>query len=297
MRVLITGASGLIGQALTSALRERGDDVVRLVRRDPVGDDERRWDPAGGELTAEDVSGFDAVVNLSGAGIGDKRWSERYKQLLRSSRVDTTRLLAATLADCENPPSVLVSASAIGIYGDRGDEELDERSDAGSGFLADVTKDWEAAAVSAERAGVRVAFARTGIVLDKHQGALGRMMLPFRLGLGGRLGNGKAWWSWIGLGDTVRAIQHIIDGDVSGPVNLVAPKPVRSAEFSKRLGKALRRPTVMPIPKFALDILLGRELSDALVFTSARVSPRVLLDSGFSFEHRTVDTALSEVLQ
>lgn len=297
MRVLITGASGLIGQALTSALRERGDDVVRLVRRDPVGDDERRWDPAGGELTAEDVSGFDAVVNLSGAGIGDKRWSERYKQLLRSSRVDTTRLLSATLADCENPPSVLVSASAIGIYGDRGDEELDERSDAGSGFLADVTKDWEAAAVSAERAGVRVAFARTGIVLDKHQGALGRMMLPFRLGLGGRLGNGKAWWSWIGLGDTVRAIQHIIDGDVSGPVNLVAPKPVRSAEFSKRLGKALRRPTVMPIPKFALDILLGRELSDALVFTSARVSPRVLLDSGFSFEHRTVDTALSEVLQ
>ena len=185
MRVLITGASGLIGQALTAALRERGDDVVRLVRRDPVGDDERRWDPARGELAAEDVTGFDAVVNLSGAGIGDKRWSERYKQLLRSSRVDTTRLLAATLADCEQPPNVFVSASAIGIYGERGDEELDERSEPGSGFLAEVTNDWEAAAVSAERAGIRVAFARTGIVLDKHQGALGRMLLPFRLGLGG----------------------------------------------------------------------------------------------------------------
>jgi uncharacterized protein (TIGR01777 family) len=296
MRVLITGSSGLIGTALTARLRERGDRVVRLVRREPARDDERRWDPAAGFLEPDDVSGFDVVVNLAGVGIGDKRWTGTYKELIRSSRIDGTRLLAATLAGCSEPPAVLVSASAIGIYGDRGDEELDERSAPGDDFLAGVVTAWEAAAVSAEKAGIRVAFLRMGIVLDRDGGAVGRMMLPFRLGLGGKLGDGKAWWSWIALGDAIAAIEHVIDNEIAGAVNLVAPAPVRSAEFSKRLARALRRPAVLPIPKFALDMLLGRELSEALVFTSARVAPRVLLDSEFSFDHQSIETALAAML-
>ena len=287
----------MIGQALTAALRERGDEVVRLVRHAPQGDDERQWDPANGVLSTGDVSGFDAVVSLSGAGIGDKRWSAAYKKVIRSSRIDTTRLLAATMADADQPPAVFVSASAMGIYGSRGDEELDEQSAPGAGFMADVVKDWEAAAVSAEQAGIRVAYLHTGIVLDKKEGAVGRMMLPFKLGVGGRLGDGQAWWSWIAMPDVVAAILHVIDKDISGPVNLTAPHPVRSRDFTKQLGKALRRPTIMPIPKFALDVILGRELSEALVFTSLRVSPRVLLDTGFTFEHQMVDTALEDLLK
>ncbi len=297
MRVLITGSSGLIGTALTARLRERGDEVVRLVRRGVHAADERPWDPRHGVLDPDDASGFDAVVNLAGANIGERRWSLHHKQIIRSSRVDGTRLLAATLAACSAPPQVLVSASAIGIYGDRGDEELDESSERGEGFLASVVNDWEAAAVSAEKAGIRVAYPRTGIVLDRTGGAVGRMMLPFRLGLGGRLGDGKAWWSWVSLPDTVSAIIHIMETEaIAGPVNVTAPAPVRSAGFTKELGRALRRPTVLPIPKIALDVLLGRELSEALVFTSARVAPRVLLDTGFAFEHRTIDTALAAML-
>ncbi len=292
MRIVITGSSGLIGTALVRRLRERGDDVVRMVRREPTAEDERFWDPAEGVLATEHLDGCDAVINLSGAGIGDKRWSAEYKRLVHSSRVDSTRLLAATIADCEAPPSVFVSSSAIGIYGSRGDEELDEQSAPGDGFLADVVKDWEAAAVSAENAGVRVAYTRTGIVLDDDSGAVGRMVLPFRLGLGGRLGDGKAWWSWVALADVVGAIEHILDTDASGPINVVSPSPVRSAEFTDALGDALHRPTIFPIPKFALDLILGGELSEALVFTSARVSPGVLTARGFEFAEPDLQPAL-----
>ena len=297
MRIVISGSSGLIGTALVQRLRDRGDDVVRLVRREPRGDDERSWDPAAGVLATEHLDGADAVINLSGAGIGDKRWSEAYKQLVYSSRIDSTRLLAATIADCSRPPAVFVSASAIGFYGDRGDEVLTEDSAPGEGFLADLVKDWEAAAVSAQNAGTRVVHTRTGIVLDDGSGAVGKMVLPFRLGLGGRLGDGKTWWSWVALDDVLNAIEHVLDTDVSGPVNVVAPNPVRSAEFTDALGDALHRPTIFPIPKFALDLVLGGELSEALVFTSARVLPSVLTARGHVFAEPELGPALETLFE
>ncbi len=295
MRIVITGSSGLIGTALVARLRERGDEVVRLVRRDPAADDERYWNPAEGVLSTDDINGTDAVINLSGAGIGDKRWSDAYKRVLYSSRIDSTRLLAATIADSDAPPSVFVSASAIGFYGSRGDEELDESSAPGEGFLADLVKDWEAAAVSAENAGVRVACLRTGIVLDDESGAVGRMVLPFRLGLGGRLGGGKTWWAWVARSDVVGAIEHVLDTDAAGPINIVSPNPVRSAEFTDALGDALHRPTIFPIPKFALDLVLGGELSEALVFTSARVLPGVLTARGYEFAEPELRPALESL--
>lgn len=297
MRIVITGSSGLIGTALVRRLRERGDEVIRLVRRQPGADDERYWNPAEGVLSTEDINGCDGVINLSGAGIGDKRWSEAYKQVLYTSRIDSTRLLAATIADCEAPPSVFVSASAIGVYGSRGDEELDETSAAGDGFLADLVKDWEAAAVSAENVGVRVAYTRTGIVLDDESGAVGRMVLPFRLGLGGRLGGGQAWWSWVAIADVVGVTEHILDTDAAGPINVVSPNPARSAEFTDALGDALHRPTIFPIPKFALDLVLGGELSEALVFTSARVLPGVLTDRGYEFAEPELEPALESLFE
>lgn len=293
VRVLMTGSSGLVGTALTARLREKGDEVVRLVRRPPAAADERHWDPAAGELDPEVVSGFDAVVNLAGAGIGDERWSPAYKELIRLSRVESTRLLAATLASCEAPPRVLVSASAVGFYGDRGDEELDETAAPGDGFLADVVRDWEAATSPAENGGVRVVQLRSGIVLDQERGAVGRMLLPFKLGLGGRIGDGSPWWSWIAIEDILGAIEHVIAVDtITGPVNVAAPVPVRSGEFTKALGRALHRPAVLWVPRIAAEVILGKELAETLVFTSARVAPRVLLDTGYAFVHPTIDTAL-----
>lgn len=297
MRVLIAGSSGLLGTALTARLRKRGDEVYRLVRRTADADDERSWDPVAGTLEAAAVSGFDAVVNLAGAGIGDKRWSDEHKSLLRSSRIDSTRLLAATLAGSAAPPGVLVSGSAIGFYGERGDEELDEGSPGGDTFLARLANDWEAAAVSAEQVGIRVAHLRTGIVLSTKGGALAKLVTPFKLGVGGRIGDGRSWWSWIAIEDHLAAIEAIIDGDLAGPVNLTAPNSVRSAEFTDALGNALRRPTLIPTPRFALNVLLGSELAAALLFTSSRVMPRALLDSGFSFEHPSVGGALAAALE
>ncbi len=299
MRALISGSSGLIGTALRFGLIERGHDVVRLVRREPVAAGEVRWDPAAGVLDPEDVSGFDAVINLNGVSIGERRWTDGRKKAIRTSRIDATRLLAEALAATDERPGVLVSASAIGVYGDRGAEELDESSPIGprDEFLVDVVVDWEAATEPAAAAGIRVVHARNGIVLARDGGILPRMALPFRLGAGGRIGDGSQWMSWIHIDDVVSAFLHLIDASfVSGPVNVTSPDAVTNALFTRTLGAALRRPTFLPVPRLALDALYGRELVDALLYASTRVRPGVLERSGFSFAHPKLDGALRVTL-
>jgi uncharacterized protein len=295
MQIVISGASGLIGTALTSTLRAGGHTVVPLVRRAAQAG-EATWDPTNGMLEASVIDGADAVINLSGAGIGDKRWSESYKRELLTSRTLTTGLLARTIAAVDRRPTVFLSGSAIGIYGPRGDEELDESSPAGTTFLADICRQWEAATAPAEAAGVRVAHLRTGIVLAKQGGALRKQLPLFRFGLGGKFGNGAPYQSWIGIDDEVGAIVHLLGADVRGPVNLTAPHPVTGVEFAKTLGTVLKRPAVLPIPKFGPSLVLGGELAEALLFTGQRVLPRVLSASGFQFQHPTLDVALRSIL-
>jgi uncharacterized protein (TIGR01777 family) len=297
VKIAVTGASGLIGTPLVAALRDGGHEVVRFVRREPRLADEARWDPAAGSIDAAALENVAAVIHLAGAGIGDRRWTDAYKREILDSRVDGTGLLASTLARMEYPPAVLVSGSAIGWYGDRGDEVLDETARAGSGFLADVTRAWEAAAAPAAAAGIRVAYARTGIVLSPAGGALRRMLLPFKLGVGGRLGSGDQWWSWITLHDEVRALVHLATAsDLEGPVNLTAPQPSTNRDFVATLGRALRRPAVIPTPTFALKAILGSELADALLFQSQRVMPHRLLDDGFTFDHPELGAGLQAIL-
>ncbi len=296
MRVLISGASGPIGTALAGSLRDDGAEVVRLVRRQPAAADEVFWNPAAGELDPGAVEGFDAVINLSGAGIGDKRWSEQRRRLILDSRVSSTELLASRLAAAEAKPAVFISGSAIGYYGDRAEPVTEADKPASDDFVADITIAWEAATAAAEAAGIRTVHIRTGIVLSAAGGALRKLLLPFRLGVGGKLGKGDTWWSWISIGDEVRAIKHLISSPLEGPVNLTAPHPVTNAVFTKALGKALRRPTILPVPRFVLELLLGKDLAAALLFTSARVMPQQLLDSGFEFEDPEISGALSRVL-
>jgi len=293
MRVAIAGSSGFIGTALVKSLEARGDHVVRLVRR-AVTDTthEIEWHPDRGQLEANSLEGFDAVVNLAGEGIASKRWTAAQKNRIVDSRVATTSLLARAITEQSSPPSVLVNGSAIGFYGNGGDVELDETSPSGQGFLADVVRQWEAAADKASRPETRVAFARTGMVLDAGGGSLAKMLLPFKLGAGGRLGSGRQWMSWITLSDHVRALCWLLDHRLEGPVNLVAPNPVTNAEFTRALGHALHRPTILPTPKLALHTLLGRELVDELLFTSQRVLPRALTASGFEFEFPAIEAAL-----
>ena len=288
MRVLVTGASGLIGSSLRRSWEQDGTEVVSLVRREPGNDLERRWNPASGELDPADLEGFDAVVHLAGAGIGDRRWSDSRKKEILDSRVDGTTLLAEALASVDNKPEVLITGSAIGYYGDRAEPVTE--SD-GPVCLA-----WEAAAGTAALAGIRTVPIRTGIVLADTGGALQKLLLPFRFGLGGKLGSGETWWSWISIEDQVRAIRHLIDTPVAGPVNLTAPNPVQNADVTKALGAALKRPTVVPVPRFGLNLLLGKELAGALLFTSARVLPERLLESGFEFRHARIEAALRAVL-
>jgi uncharacterized protein (TIGR01777 family) len=276
-----------------------GHTVHPFVRRPPRPDStEIGWDPAAGRHDAAALAPLDAVVHLAGAGIGDHRWTDEYKQLLLDSRVDGTTLLASKLAEVgADGPEVLISASAIGFYGDRGDELLDETSDGGPGFLADICRAWEASTAPAEAAGVRVAHIRTGLVLSGDGGALDwKMKLLFKLGAGGRLGSGRQWWSWISIGDEVRAIEHLLTSSLSGPVNLTAPSPVRNAEFVKALGRVLKRPAVVPVPSFGPKLLLGSELAKALLFDGQRVMPNALLGDGFTFDHTDVESALSAVL-
>ena len=296
MRVIISGASGLIGSALSGELRRGGHDVVTLVRR-VAGASEIQWDPAAGVLPVDALEGADAVVHLAGAGIGDHRWTDEYKAEILNSRVRSTTLLAETIASCTNQPPVMLSGSAIGIYGASDGRELDERSPSGTGFLADVCQQWEAAAAPASAAGTRVAFLRTGIVLTPKGGALKKMLPLFKFFAGGRFGNGKQWQSWISLPDEVGAIKHLLTAEVSGPVNLTAPNPVTNAEFAKQLGTAMGRPSFLPVPSFGPKLLLGGELADALLFTGQNVLPKVLQESAYQFQHPRIDEAFAALLK
>ncbi len=299
MDILITGAAGLIGTALRAALLDEGHRVVALVRRAPRGGaDEIRWDPDQGLIDVSEIEGFDGVVHLAGAGIGDHRWTAGYKREVLDSRVKGTTLLARTLTNLDRPPSVLVSGSAIGFYGDRGDDLLTERSGPGDLFLSKVCMAWEAASQAASDAGIRVPIIRTGIVLDADRGALPKLLPLFKLYLGGKMGSGRQWWSWISLADEVRAIRFLLDpdNDVDGPVNLTAPGTVTNGEFTTALGRALGRPTFVPVPSFGPKLLKGPELAQELLFASQRVAPAVLHANGFEFEHPELDTALRATL-
>jgi hypothetical protein len=295
MKVAVSGASGLVGSALVPALESAGHDVLRLVRREPRAANEVAWDPAAGTIDASRLSGVDAVVNLSGSTIG-RRWTESRKREIRESRVATTNLLARTLAGLDPRPSAFVNAGGVGIYGNRGDELLTEESELGSGFLADVGKAWEAAADPARAAGIRTVNFRQGIVLSREEGALPRMLTPFKLGVGGRVGSGKQWWSWVSTDDVVAAYRLALESDLAGPVNLAAPSPVTNAQFTKALGRALHRPTVFPLPAVAVRTLFG-EMGEAALLEGQRALPRRLLDAGFAFAYPGLDAALEHALE
>lgn len=295
MKVVVSGASGLIGSALVPALQADGHDVVRLVRREPAASDEIHWDPDEGALDATRLQGVDAIVNLSGENIG-QRWSDSRKREILDSRVQTTSLLARTAAGLEPRPAVFLCASAVGAYGARGDEILTEESELGSGFLADVVRAWEAAADPARAAGIRVVNLRQGIVLSTGKGAaLQRMLLPFKLGVGGRLGSGRQWWSWIGMPDLAAGYVHALRSEIAGAVNLTSPNPVTNTQLTKALGSALQRPTIMPVPAFAARALFG-QMGEEMLLEGQRVLPARLLESGFEFSAPTIDVALERAL-
>jgi uncharacterized protein (TIGR01777 family) len=296
MDVVVTGASGLIGTALRPALERAGHRMIPMGRSQATGD-ALRWDPDRGVIDAGGLEGVGAVVNLAGEGIGNKRWSEEQKARIRDSRVRGTSLLAETLAKLQRPPKVLLSGSAVGYYGDRGDEVLTESSRAGDGFLAGVCVAWEAAAAPAKEAGIRVGYLRTGIVLAGNGGALPKMVTPFKLGLGGKLGPGSQWMSWVSLDDEVGAIVHLLGDDApAGAVNLTAPNPAANAGFTKALGQALGRPTVLPVPRFGLKLLLGGQMAEEMLLGGQRVLPTRLLDSGYVFAHPELADALQTAL-
>ena len=296
MNVLVSGSSGLVGSALASCLGAGGHDVRRLLRTRSQGANTTSWNPENGEFEAGAFEDVDAVVHLAGEGIAGGRWTPARKARIRDSRVDGTRHLCEGLAGLGSPPRVLVGASAIGFYGDRGDDWLDELATAGSGFLPDVCRAWEAAAEPARERGIRVVHIRIGIVLSASGGALGQMLLPFKLGVGGILGSGDQYMSWIALDDLSGVVSHVMtDDSVSGPVNAVAPNPVRNREFTKTLGRVLRRPTVIPIPAFGVRALFG-EMGDALLLASTRVEPGALRAAGFRFAYPYLEGALRHTL-
>ena len=295
MKIGVTGASGLIGTPLVSSLREQGDDVVRFVRGDARGPDERGWDPSASRLDPADLADLDAVVHLAGAGVADKRWTDARKAVVLGSRVDGTTTLARAIAEARTAgvgPQVLLSSSAIGYYGDTGDRLTDETGPSGEGFLAEVCRRWEASTAAAEEAGVRVAHLRTGIVLSGEGGIVGKQLLLFKAGLGAPLGSGRQWTSWISLQDEVAAIRHLLRADVEGPVNLVGPAPVTNREFTKALGRAVHRPTLpVPVPGAALRLAVG-EFAGEGILIGQRLAPAVLQRSGFAFAHSDLDAAL-----
>jgi len=296
MKVAITGASGFVGGALVPFLTAGGHEVLRLVRRTPKGTDEARWDPEAGEIDAAALEGVDAVVHLAGENIAAGRWTEARKVLLRSSRLGPTRLLAETLAGLKKKPKVLVSASAIGYYGNRGDAWVSEKDAPADDFLGRLSVEWEAAAEPARKAGIRVVHPRFGIVLSPAGGALGKMLLPFRAGLGGVVGPGTQYMSWIALDDLLGVVHHLLDRvDLEGAVNAVAPAPVTNAVFTKTLGRVLGRPTVASVPAFALRLVLG-EMADAALLSSTRVRPERLHASGYGFRFPDLEDALRHVL-
>jgi uncharacterized protein (TIGR01777 family) len=292
-RILISGASGLIGSTLATSFESRGDEVSRLVRRASRSANEIRWSPMH-EVSPQLVSGFDVVVHLSGESVGG-RWTETKKRLIRESRVLTTGNLAQALAGSEKKPVLFVCASAIGYYGNRGEDIVTEESPSGSGFLAKVSREWESATQPAADAGIRTINLRSGIVLSASGGALKQMLLPFKLGLGGKIGGGRQWWSWIHIDDCVAAVRHIVDNiSLNGPVNMTAPNPVTSAEFTKTLAKTLNRPALFPVPAFAAKLALG-EFAEEGLLASARVEPKKLIESAFKFRYSELATALSEL--
>jgi uncharacterized protein len=297
LRVAVTGATGLVGRALVPTLLAAGHRVDRITRHRPAaGTTDIQWDPGRGELDARALEGVDAVVHLAGESIAAARWTRAAKERIRRSRVDGTRLVAETLARLSPRPRVLVSASAVGYYGDGGGTPLTEESAPGAGFLADVCRAWEAAADPARAAGIRVVHPRVGVVLAGHGGALPRIALPFRLGAGGVIGSGRQYWSWIELGDLVRVLDLCLVLDtLAGPVNAVAPTPATNRELTRALGRVLRRPTLVPMPAIAVRLLLG-EMGRVLLLESARVLPRRLERAGFRFRHPELEGALRAVL-
>lgn len=303
MRIVVAGSTGLIGSALGPALEAAGHRVERLVRPGATGPG-IAWDPAAGTIDAAALEGADAVINLAGRSIGERRWDEAERRLVRDSRVESTGVLAGALAGLRRPPAVLLNASAVGYYGHRPGERLTEQSAPGSGFFPEVCRSWETAATPAAEAGVRVAFLRSGVVLSPEGGALSRLLAPlgprwlspYRWGLGGWLGDGSQVWSWIALDDEVRAIIHLLESGLSGPVNLTSPEPAENKRFAKAVGKALGRPVWLLIPRFVPRLLLGRGLADALLFDSQAVYPRRLEDDGFRFAHPQVEEALGSLL-
>ncbi|MGH9717456.1 MAG: TIGR01777 family oxidoreductase [Candidatus Acidiferrales bacterium] len=298
MKILMSGASGLVGSALSHALRKEGYAIARLVR--PGGhasDGDVRWDPSSATIDTTAMEGADAVVHLSGANIADGRWTPRRKALLRSSRVDSTRLLVDALAQLRQKPRVLVCASATGYYGNRGDELLTEASEPGTDFLALLARDWEAEAMRASAAGMRTVLLRFGIILSPHGGALPKMLLPFRFGAGGRIGSGKQWMPWIALEDVVGiARAAIADERFDGALNAVAPNPVRNAEFTRIAAAVLRRPAIFAVPAFALRAVLG-EMADSLLLASTRAVPRRLAETGYAFHFAEIEAALRAILE
>ncbi|MCY4455903.1 MAG: TIGR01777 family oxidoreductase [Chloroflexi bacterium] len=296
MRIAITGGTGLIGSALRERLAAAGHEPV-TIRRGPESDPASQWDPAVGWVRAGTFAGYDAVVHLSGASIGEGRWSATRRELLRSSRIDSTRTLVEHLGSlpAEDRPDVLVSQSAVGYYGERGDEELTEAAAPGTGFLADLVIAWEREAMRAEEHGIRTVRHRSAIVLSTQGPPLSRLLVPFRLGVGGNLGNGRWWMPWVTLEDEVRSIEHALTHDVSGPVNVAAPDAVTNAGFTKALGRALRRPTLFPVPMFAYRLAFGQDPAE--LFASQRVAPQALTSSGFEFAQPDIDAAFASLLR
>ena len=292
--IAIAGASGTIGKALEKFLIQKGDSVKRLVRRDEIDDSEIFWDPDSNNLDPKRLIGIDAIVNLGGVGIGDKRWSQKRVEQILSSRTRGTKLISKTLSDLksENGPNTLINASAIGYYGSSGSTHLTEETGLGKGFLADVCSKWEESAQEAEKAGIRVAYARTGIVLSASGGLLKKLLPLFKLGLGGQIGSGEQIMSWISIRDEVSAISWLIEKELEGAVNLVSPEPASNLEFTKTLGALLGRPTILKVPSSALNLLYGRPLVEEIMLSSQFVVPKKLLDSNFSFSDPSLEEAL-----
>ena len=296
MRVIIAGASGLVGSALVKKLNAEGVEVTRLVRK-TAGPGEIEWQPDRGAIDAAAMEGCDAIINLAGDGIANGRWTEEKKRRILDSRVNGTRLLSERMANLSRKPATFINASAIGFYGSRGDELLDEDSSPGEGFLARVCREWEAATAPAEQAEIRVVKLRLGVILTKDGGIMGSMLQPFKLGLGGKVGAGKQVISWVAMDDVVAAISFILSHQtLRGPINLVAPRPVTNAEFTKTLGRVLSRPTFMAMPAFAAHLVFG-EMADEMMLSSTRVAGKVLNDAGFRFQYPELEGAVRELLR
>jgi uncharacterized protein (TIGR01777 family) len=295
MKILVSGSHGLVGKALTTSLANSGHEIVSLVRQS-ANDSEIEWHPNQGKINRQQLEGFDVVVHLAGESIASGRWTEEKKKKIRESRVKGTELLSSALARLSQPPSTLINASAIGFYGNRGDELLTEKSAPGEGFLPEVCMEWEKATGQAEAKGIKTIHTRFGIILDEKGGALERMLTPFRMGVGGKVGNGKQWMSWIALDDVISALRFLIDQPGSeGPVNFTAPNPVTNADFTEALGNVLSRPTLFSVPAFAARLAFG-EMADELLLSSAKVEPERLKESGYQFKHPELSSALKAIL-